>query len=93
MHDWILVSISAEWIKGVVTVTFKNHESDQVMLITDGLANLRIPKREGWRESVSVNEVSGPILLSNGNYHLALEIQSGDKIELEAKSIKMPETL
>ncbi|EGW21444.1 hypothetical protein [Methylobacter tundripaludum] len=91
MHDWTLVSILVDWIKGIVTITFKNYKSNQVILIADGLVNLHIPKREEWGESVSINEVTGPILLSNGNYHLKLEIQSGDKIELEAKFIKMPE--
>ncbi|MCL7423218.1 MAG: hypothetical protein M8364_20220 [Methylobacter sp.] len=91
MHDWTLVSILVDWIKGTVTVTFKNYESNLVMLIADGLINLHIPKHEEWGESISINEVTGPILLNNGNYYLELEIQSGDKIELEAKSIKMPE--
>ena len=91
MHDWTLVSILVDWIKGIVTITFKNYESNQVKLTADGLINLHIPKHEEWGESVSINEFIGPILLSDGNYHLELEIQSGDRIELEAKSIKMPE--
>ncbi len=92
MHDWTLVSIAVEWIKGMVTITFKNSQSVEVLLTANGLADLKIPKREDWGESVSVNEVEGPLQLNNGNSYLGIEIQSGDKIELEAKTIYLPKT-
>ena len=79
-----------EWIKGMVTITFKNSDSNQVFLVAEGLTDLKIPKREDWGESVSVNEVEGPNSLDNGNSYIAIEIQSGDKIELEARSISLP---
>ena len=90
MHDWTLVSLMVEWIKGMVTITFKNSDSNQVFLVAEGLTDLKIPKREDWGESVSVNEVEGPNSLGNGNSYIAIEIQSGDKIELEARSISLP---
>ena len=90
MHDWTLVSLMVEWIKGMVTITFKNSDSNQVFLVAEGLTDLKIPKREDWGESVSVNEVEGPNSLDNGNSYIAIEIQSGDKIELEARSISLP---
>lgn len=91
MHDWTLVSIMVEWIKGVVTITFRNSKSDEVFLVAEGLADLKVPKRDDWGDSVSVNEVEGPVKIDNGNTYLAIEIQSGDKLELEAKSISMPD--
>jgi len=91
MHDWTFVSLLVEWLKGVVTVTFKNNSSNEVFLIAEGLADLKLPRREDWGESVSVNEVEGPRVLSNGNIYISIEIQSGDKIEIEAKSITLPE--
>ena len=91
MHDWTLVSLMVEWLTGIVRITFKNTESDEVFLVAGGLAELKVPKREDWGESVSVNEVEGPVILENGNSYLAIEIQSGDKIELEAESISLPD--
>ena len=91
MHDWTLVSIFVNWVMGTVTITFKNYESKEILLIAEGLEELRVPRRAEWGESVSVNEVTGPTKLDNGNYHLMFEIQSGDKIEIEARVISMPE--
>lgn len=91
MHDWTFVALMVDWLKGVVTFTFKNSSSTEVFLVAEGLADLKVPKREDWGESVSVNEVEGPIVLENGNSYLAIEIQSGDKIELEARSISLPD--
>lgn len=90
MHDWTFVTLMVEWLKGVVTFTFKDSSSTEVFFIAEGLVDLKVPKREEWGESVSVNEVEGPLVLENGNSYLAIEIQSGDKIEIEAKSISLP---
>lgn len=92
MHDWTFVTLLVEWLKGVVTITFKNSSSNEVFLIAEGLADLRVPKREDWGESVSVNEVDGPRILENGNSYIGIEIQSGDKVEIEARSISLPES-
>jgi hypothetical protein len=91
MHDWTFVALMVDWLNGVVTFTFKNSSSTEVFLVAEGLADLKVPKREDWGESVSVNEVKGPMVLENGNSYLAIEIQSGDKIELEARSISLPD--
>ncbi|WP_349431032.1 hypothetical protein Q9L42_010540 [Methylomarinum sp. Ch1-1] len=91
MHDWTFVTLLVEWLKGVVTITLKNSSSNEVFLVAEGLADLKVPKREDWGESVSVNEVDGPRVLDNGNSYIGIEIQSGDKIEIEAKSISLPE--
>lgn len=91
MHDWTLVILMIDWPKGMVTITFKNTCSDEVFLVAEGLVDFKIPKREDWGESVSVNVVEGPSILENGNTYLAIEMQSGDKIELEASSISLPD--
>lgn len=90
MHDWTIETVLIDWIKGTIAITFKNNYSKEVQLTAENFADLRIPKREEWGESVSVNEAEGPTLLKNGNYHICIEIQSGDKIEIEAKSIWLP---
>jgi hypothetical protein len=91
MHDWTLVTLLLEWFKGIVTITLKNSNSNEFFLVAEGLADLKVPKREDWGESVSVNEVDGPRVLENGNSYISIEIQSGDKIEIEAKSISLLE--
>lgn len=91
MHDWTLISIVVEWAKGIVTVTFDAYEYNRVILTAEGLIELVVPKHDKWGESVSVNKVQGPVKLENGHYYLALEIQSGDTITLEARSIQMPD--
>lgn len=91
MHDWTFVTLVVEWPKGVVTITLKNSSSAEVFIIAEGLTDLKVPKRESWGESVSINVVNGPKILDNGNSYLSIEIQSGDVIEIEAKSISIPE--
>ena len=90
MHDWTFVTLLVEWSKGMVTITFEN-SSNEVFLVAEGLADLKVPKREDWGGSVSVNEVDGPRMLDNGNSYIGIEIQSGDRIEIEAKSIYLSE--
>lgn len=90
MHDWTLLALMVDWVSGSVTISFRNCQSQEVFLMAEGLSDLRIPRREEWGRSVSINEVDGPVVLQNGNYYLSIEIQSGDKIEIEAKSISFP---
>lgn len=91
MHDWTLLALMIDWAKGVVTISFMNNQSQKVFLIAEGFSDLRVPKREKWGGSVSINEVGGPKLLQNGNIYFSIEMQSGDKIEMEARSISLPE--
>ncbi|MBU6953631.1 hypothetical protein [Hahella sp. HN01] len=93
MHDWTLVALAVDWEKGVVTITLKNSRSEDVFIVADGLVSLIVPRREAWGGSVSVNAMEGPRLLTNGDYYLALEMQSGDRIELEARTITLPVSL
>lgn len=90
MHDWTLVSLLVYWANGTVEITFKNELSKIVQVVATGVTDLHVPHREEWGPSVSVNEIDGPRLLKNGNFYLCLEIQSGDKIKLEANSISLP---
>lgn len=91
MHDWTLLTLTIDWMKGEAMITFKNCQSQEVFLIAEGLSDFRVPKREEWGKSVSVNEVEGPKALQNGKFYFSIEMQSGDKIELEARTISLPE--
>ena len=92
MHDWSFVSLFMEWGIGKATITLKDNNSADVFLVADGLADLKVPRREEWGKSISVNDIIGPTALPNGNSYIVIEIQSGDRIEIEAKSISLPNT-
>lgn len=89
MHDWVLVSVFVDWNDGKAILTFKNEKSDFVLYVAENLLDLKISKLEEWGPSISINEAFGPTLLHTGNYSFELEMQSGDRIFLEAKSIFM----
>ena len=91
MHDWTILSVHFEWLKSAITIKLLNSKSQEVELLVEGSKLLLLPKRDDWGESSSVNEIIGPTLLENGSYYLAIEIQSGDKIELEGDNVIMPE--
>jgi hypothetical protein len=92
MHDWVLLTLMVDWMNSMVTITFRDSQSQEVFLIAEGLSDFRVPKREEWGGSVLVNEVEGPKTLQNGNLYFSIEMQSGDKIELEARSVSLPES-
>ncbi len=88
MHDWTLVSILVEWEKALIEIKFLN-AAGEVLLTANGFTNIHIPKSNDWGPSVSVNKVIGPVILTNGIMRLEIHIQTGDVIEIEAKSIQM----
>lgn len=92
MHDWTLLSISINWAEGAVVISFRNEKSEEVKLVAEGLVDIHVPKREEWGESVSINNVIGPLRGDDGIYSLELEVQSGDRIRLLARSVSMPES-
>lgn len=91
MHDWTLIGISVDWLKGEITVLFKDANSSEKTLVGQNFSSLNIPKKDDWGKSVSVNEVDGPRLLKNGDSFISIEIQSGDCIELYAETILLPD--
>jgi hypothetical protein len=90
MHDWTLVSIQTEWKEGRVALSFRNSKSETVSVIADGIAELVIPRRNEWGPSVSVNSVIGPTDHQGGLQRLSIEMQSGDVIQIVAKSFCLP---
>jgi hypothetical protein len=87
MHDWTLLSISFAWKTGTVKLVFRDLSSNMVTLIGENVTSLRIPRIQEWGPSESVNEVTGPIDVGSLK-KLALEIQSGDVIEITASSFR-----
>ena len=60
------------------------------MLTAQGLVNIHVPKSEPWGRSVSVNEIRGPLKFDSELQKLTIEMQSGDCIEIVARSICLP---
>lgn len=54
------------------------------------LFELRVPRTQTWGSSVSINGVDGPSPQEEGRVRVAIEMQSGDLIEIVARSIEMP---
>lgn len=90
MHDWTLLSILINWMEGTAIISFRNEKSEEVRLIAEGIVDVHVPKRDQWGESVSINEVVGPLRDVDGNFCVELEVQSGDRIKLVARSVFMP---
>jgi hypothetical protein len=93
MHDWSLISIVFEWPSGILNLSFRYGEGHNALLSAINVVELLVPKREEWGPSVSVNEVTGPFMLANGNHRLLIEMQSGDIIQIEAKNFTLPGVL
>ena len=90
MHDWSLISVLIDWEKSMVTIILNNQLSEKVEIVAHNFNDFHITKHDEWGESVSLNKVVGPVTIDNGNQLLEIEIQSGDRIMLEAKFIQLP---
>jgi hypothetical protein len=90
MHDWTLLSIAIDWKTGAVALHLAS-SAGQTELRAEDMREIRIPRAQPWGPSVSINTVDGPNPHDEGLLRLAIEIQSGDLIEIVARSFKMPD--
>jgi hypothetical protein len=89
MHDWTLRVVNVDWGVGVVRVEF-DAPTGRTVLQAHGLQDLHMPRTESWGPSVSVNEARGPVGLEGGLVRLSIEMQTGDVIEIVARSFDLP---
>jgi hypothetical protein len=89
MHDWTLRSLKVDWETGEVRLCVDSPSGHTSVRAFD-LYDLRVPRAQAWGPSVSVNKVDGPSPQEGGRVHLAIEMQSGDLIQIVARSIEMP---
>ena len=89
MHDWTLLSLEVDWGTGEVRLGIES-PSGQTSIRALDLYELRVPRARAWGPSVSINAVEGPSAQKDGRLRLAIEMQSGDLIEIVARSIEMP---
>ena len=90
MHDWTLLSVEVEWATGRVQVRLTS-PAGPVAIDASGLLDLHLPRVQNWGRSVTIYSVDGPTLREDELSHLAIEMQSGDVIEIVARSFKMPD--
>lgn len=85
MHDWTLLSLEFYWLTG--TLVFRLQSPDGPRNLTaSGVSELTIPRKLPWGQSASINTVTGPIMSTDGTSKLAVEMQSGDTLQIIAKS-------
>lgn len=77
-----------DWPLATAKILIERHEAS-VCLDARGLAGISLRRDLPWGESVSVMTTSSPAQLANGNFKFAIEMQTGDKIDIEAASFSM----
>jgi hypothetical protein len=90
MHDWILVSISLEWHDSTVIVKLLDHTSTLREIVARGVRQISVSHEESWGPSVSV--LGYQCSADAGASRLKIEMQSGDRVDIQADSIDMPES-
>jgi hypothetical protein len=89
LHDWTLSAATVNWGTGTAELTFAWDGKDYALTVR-GLSKLVLPRTFPWGPSVSVNSIDGPTPLEDGLFHLSIEMQSGDVIELSAVNFDIP---
>jgi hypothetical protein len=95
LHDAVLDRIVVDWEAGTATLSLDSCEdqSRQFAIKAEGLRALLLPRREPWGQGgvTSVNDMRQRPT-SDGGTHLDIEMQSGDRIEIEARQINVSPT-
>jgi hypothetical protein len=89
MHDWIFEKASVDWKEAVARLEF-NAGGKLKVVRAIGLSDMHLSRQLSWGESIYVNVCKGPTKLQSGGYGLAIEMQTGDIIELVAAQFEMP---
>jgi hypothetical protein len=88
LHDATPVSVRLDWATGTVVLELRTDASDagRMHLIAADTTELLCPRQLPWGPSVSINEVRGPVAHGN-TMRVEIEMQSGDVLRIEARSI------
>ncbi len=91
LHDAVLQRLSVDWSAGTLEVELLLRGGGPASIVAEGVIMFRCPKREPWGRSIHINDARGPgpIYAEAHILSLELEMQSGDLIEVEAKSITL----
>jgi hypothetical protein len=89
MHDWTLISLTVDWETGEATIELRSPAGKR-RLLAQALREISVPRAQPWGRSASINAVDGPTVQKEGLSRLAIEMQSGDLIEIVAQSFDIP---
>jgi hypothetical protein len=92
MHDWSLLSLTVDWEIGDACIVVRS-PSGHASIRASELRELHVPRHRPWGPSASINIVTGPLQGPDGHASLIIEMQSGDQIQIVARSIEMPEPI
>jgi len=94
LHEAILISISFEVDVKRITLSFVPIQfegaPERVSLVAHDWKSFSCPKEDPWGRATHwrVNQTRGPSPVTPGLWHLELEMQSGDTIEMNASSFE-----
>jgi hypothetical protein len=86
LHDAVLLDIKVCWKKAVVEISFNTSESEKLIRAED-FKILTCPRALPWGPSVHVNGITHRA--SQNTESIEIEMQSGDAILIEARSISL----
>jgi hypothetical protein len=89
MHDWTLLSLQMNWESGEVLILVRGPGVESEIRGLD-VQEFHVHRVMPWGPSISINGVVGPVVDDDGLSRLAIEMQSGDLIEIVARSFTMP---
>jgi hypothetical protein len=87
LHDATIHDLHLDWKSGTLVIKLRVGRPQQgtVHLKGSNLSFLECPRRFPWGESISINDIRGPIHTPRGE-RLEIEIQSGDILVMVASS-------
>jgi hypothetical protein len=92
LHDAVLGRVVVEWQSATATLVLESCEkpSRRVAVSATGVRSLVLPRREPWGQGgvTLVNDMQ-QTPTSDGGVRLEIEMQSGDRIEIEAREISI----
>lgn len=97
LHDSVVERVLVEHAVPRVTVTlrvvYRPNGGRHVDLVAHNWTRLSCPRVQPWGRSMEtqVNEVRGPVGVADGSVRIAVELQTGDIIEIEAESFELRE--
>ncbi len=95
LHDSIVESVRVEYGSASITLNLRVSStlgiSAHVDLVAHNWTRLICPRAQPWGRSVatSVNEVHGPNQITPHCAHIAIQLQTGDIIEIDAESFEL----
>ena len=91
LHDATLVSIALDWSSGEARLVLRLSENPPrtAQLVAIQVFSMHCPRAQPWGASVSVNGVQHVIDTTTKRERLAIEMQSGDTIALEAMRVHL----